>query len=77
MATYLLFYQSMRMILQSTLKDMLPEGGHRTASERMFGRVVVAAELSPAHERLLADMTELAARTDGKVTGVLAARRGA
>ena len=76
MATYLLFYQSMRMILQSTLKDMLPEGGHRTASERMFGRVVVAAELSPAHERLLADMTELAARTDGKVTGVLAARPG-
>lgn len=60
----------MRMILQSTL----PEGGHRTASERMFGRVVVAAELSPAHERLLADMTGLAARTGGKVTGVLAAR---
>ena len=64
----------MRMILQSTLKDLLPEGGHRTASERMFRRVVVAAELSPAHERLLADMTELAARTGGKVTGVLAAR---
>jgi nucleotide-binding universal stress UspA family protein len=64
----------MRMILQSTLKELLPEGGHRTASERMFRRVVVAAELSPAHERLLADMTELAARTGGKVTGVLAAR---
>ena len=74
MATRLLFCQSMRMILQSTLKDLLPEGGHRTASERMFRRVVVAAELSPAHERLLADMTELAARTGGKVTGVLAAR---
>lgn len=76
MATRLLFLMLMRMILQSTLKVVTAEGGHRTAPACAFGRILVKAGISPADDVLLGDMTELAARTGGRITGVLPALPG-